>query len=145
MDIVACAVFRRCTTSGGSRRAKRTRRDPLQAIHGCYHATHYPIAKAKLAVVCYKQPNNNKMTTCVQQQESNRLGCELANTLHTCHTTEKPTPAKPPWAVDRQSHRSRARSLETTPPRRARHQRHCRRSSKNWTGFSPRDPHATGL
>jgi hypothetical protein len=46
---------------------------------------------SRAAVRC-EQPNGNRKTTPVHQQESGHLTYKVANAHHTRHTTKKPTP-----------------------------------------------------
>jgi hypothetical protein len=93
------------------------------------------------AVVRCKQTKGNQRRPLITNKKvaTPALG---KNTLPAHHAAELPIQPKLPKIVDHPP--SRARSLETMPPRRVRRQWRRRCLSRSWTGFSPRDPMQQG-
>jgi len=97
------------------------------------------------AVVRCTQPTNNHVPTPGRHQDHDCRCVGSATPFELFSHGGNIDPGSSPHGQWAGNATNRAGSLETTPPRRARRRKRCRRSSRKWTGFSPREPHAAEL
>jgi hypothetical protein len=150
---VARAVFRRCITPGSSTVLKASPRSAAgQVVTSCrcrkrhqnndvpHRTGECPAAPG--AAKRYKQTNDRQVETLGHQQESRRHGERKATPIRKPYDRSASTVLSAPRAIGRPRTNGVSRS-QRLPEGYDAHRRR-RRSSRGWTGFTPRD-NAAGL